>query len=289
MRLLLLIFLSFYSLLAREIELEVLGSGGPEIDGRASTSYLLYIDKKARLLVDMGSGSMLRFEQSGAKLKDLEAIVLTHLHIDHSVDLPSYVKAGYFSYRKQKLDIIGPFGNEYFPSINEFLENLFGKNGAFRYMKDILTNKSNSFQIVPVEIAQNKFFTKIYKDFKLTLLSVNHGFIPALALKIEVDNKIIVISGDTNNANKHLNKLSKNANLLIAHHAISNLDTGFATKLHMRPSDIADIASELNIKTLLLTHRMKRTIGLEDESLKVIRKKFKSKVIFAEDRMKVKL
>jgi len=57
--------------------LEVLGSGGLEIYGRF----------------------MLRFEQSGTKLQDLEAVVLTHLHIDHLVDLPSYAKADYFPCR----------------------------------------------------------------------------------------------------------------------------------------------------------------------------------------------
>jgi len=46
--------------------LEVLGSGGPELgDGRASSGYLVWMDGKARILVDMGSGSMLNFEQSG--------------------------------------------------------------------------------------------------------------------------------------------------------------------------------------------------------------------------------
>jgi len=39
-------------LFAHKIELEILGSGGPEIDGRASTSYLLWIDNKAKLIVE---------------------------------------------------------------------------------------------------------------------------------------------------------------------------------------------------------------------------------------------
>ncbi len=99
MRFILIFFIFYTTLLSQKIELEILGSGGPELDGRASTSYVLWIDNKAKLLVDMGSGSMLRFEQSNAKLKDLEAVVLTHLHIDHSVDLPSFVKAGYFTSR----------------------------------------------------------------------------------------------------------------------------------------------------------------------------------------------
>ena len=48
--------------------LQVLGSGGPELeDGRASSGYVIWQDGKARVLVDMGAGSLLRFEKSGAK------------------------------------------------------------------------------------------------------------------------------------------------------------------------------------------------------------------------------
>lgn len=179
MKLLFVLFLFVSSLFATKVELEVLGSGGPELDGRASTSYLLWIDNKAKLLVDMGSGSMLRYEQSGAKLKDLEAIALTHLHIDHCVDLASYVKAGYFTRRTNSLDVLAPFGNKYFPSINEYLQNLFGKNGAYRYMQDVLNNDSDSFQLVPIEIKENKIFKKDYPSFSLTITSVHHGIVPA--------------------------------------------------------------------------------------------------------------
>ena len=42
--------------------LQVLGSGGPEItDQRASSGYLVWHNGKARVLVDMGGGSLLRF------------------------------------------------------------------------------------------------------------------------------------------------------------------------------------------------------------------------------------
>lgn len=114
MKFLLTLFLFSTLLFSANIKFEILGSGGPELDGRASTSYLLWIDNEAKLLVDMGSGSMLRFEESGAKLETLEATVLTHLHIDHSVDLPSFVKAGFFSSRSKPLEIIAPDGNEFF-------------------------------------------------------------------------------------------------------------------------------------------------------------------------------
>lgn len=283
-----LLFLLFSTIaFSSKIEFEILGSGGPEIDGRASTSYLLWIDNKAKLIVDMGSGSMLRFEQSGAKLETLEAVVLTHLHIDHSVDLPAFVKAGFFSSRTAPLEIIAPFGNKYFPSINEFLHNLFGTNGAYRYMNDVLSEKSDSFELIPIEISA-KTTTK-YKDFSLTFIPVHHGIVPAIALRIDVDAKSIVISGDTNNANKNLEKIAKDADLFIAHHAIAQHAGKFAKDLHMTPSIIADVAKVAHVKKVLLTHRMNRTKKKEKESLEIIKKEFNGKIIFAEDKMKIAL
>ena len=276
-------------LTATEIEIEVLGSGGPEIDGRASASYLLWIDGKARLLVDTGSGSMLRFEQSGAKLEDLEAIVLTHLHIDHAVDLPAYIKAGYFTPRNRPLPILGPIGNQYFPSTGEYVEILFGKKGAYRYMSDVLTPQSDSFQIIPESIDATKVLVRHFKNFELKLINVNHGIVPALGLRVNIGNKSIVISGDTSNVNGQLEKLTKDADLFIAHHAIPEVHGTYANNLHMTPSIIADIANRSEVKKVLLTHRMQRTIGKEEETLKLMRNKYKGPIVFAEERMKLTL
>ena len=287
MKIFILLFLLSVLIFGSKVELEILGSGGPEIDGRASTSYLLWIDGKARLIIDMGSGSMLRFEQSGAKIEDLQAVVLTHMHIDHSVDLPSFIKAGYFTNRSKSLEINAPRGNQYFPSIDEFLQTLFGKKGAYRYMNDVLHKQNDSFEIIAYEIDSNKIITKKYKDFTLELINTHHGIIPALALAINVDGKKIVISGDTNNQNLNLQKISKNANLLVAHHAIAESQKGYATKLHMPPSTIAQLVKNANVKEILLTHRMNRTIGNEKNTLKIIKKKFGGKISFAEDRMRI--
>jgi len=281
-------FLVMISLLqASKVELEVLGSGGPELDGRASTSYLIWIDGKARVIVDMGSGSMLHFEQSGAKLEDVELVVLTHLHIDHSVDLPAFIKAGYFSKRVKPLDIMAPSGNDQFPSGTEFLENLFGKKGAYRYMQDVLTDESDSFKIVPIDIKDIGMDS--YSDFKISVVRVHHGIVPSLAIRIDVGEKSIVISGDTTNKNHDIELLAMQADLFVAHHAVVESAEGYAAELHMKPSMIAKIAKEAGVKKLLLTHRMKRTIGEESATKKEIAKRYKGEVLFAEDRMKLEI
>ena len=287
MKYILFILLLANSLFGAKVEFEILGSGGPELDGRASTSYLLWIDGEAKLIVDMGSGSMLHFEQSGAKLETLQAVVLTHLHIDHSVDLPAFMKAGFFSQRSDTLDIIAPDGNAYFPSTTEFLKMLFGKRGAYRYMQDILSDNSDSFKIVPIDIKRST--RRVYKDFSLEFIRVHHGIVPSLALRIDVDGKSIVISGDTNNEDKTLENISQNADLFVAHHAVPQAEQGYAIQLHMRPLMIGKIAKNAAVKKIVLTHRMRRTLGDEKDSLKVIKSVYDGKVIFAEDRMKLEI
>ncbi|MFX9127707.1 MBL fold metallo-hydrolase, partial [Acinetobacter baumannii] len=63
---------------------------------RASSGYLIWRDGKARVLVDAGGGVALRFGEAGATMTDLDAILFTHLHVDHSGDFPALVKSSFF-------------------------------------------------------------------------------------------------------------------------------------------------------------------------------------------------
>jgi ribonuclease BN (tRNA processing enzyme) len=286
MKNLLIFFMPFY-LFASEISIQVLGSGGPELGKRASASYIIKRDNKALILIDFGGGAFLRFGQAKANLEDLEAVLLTHLHIDHVVDLPALMKAGYFSQRTRPLAIVGPNSNNYFPSISEYLDLQFGKNGAYRYMSDILTSDSDSFTIYPQQVDSKKELS--FNGFTVTSIPVEHGIVPSLAYKIDIDGKRIVFSGDTTAHDKGLEILSKNADILIAHHAIPQEGYHAARRLHMTPERIAQIASVSTSDKLLLSHRMKRTYGAEQESSDIITKHYQGKIIWAEDLMNIDL
>jgi len=110
------------------VAVQVLGSGGPIADdGRASSGYLVWIDGHARLLVDAGGGTFLRFGEAGASIADLDVICLTHLHTDHAADVPALLKGGYFSDRTRSLPIVGPTGRGVFPGTAAFLQRLFAR------------------------------------------------------------------------------------------------------------------------------------------------------------------
>src|ERR1700688_3415187 len=71
------------------VAVRVLGSGAPGcVKDRANTSYLLWIGNQAKILVDAGGGAYVRFGQAQAKFSDLSVILVSHLHPDHSSDLP---------------------------------------------------------------------------------------------------------------------------------------------------------------------------------------------------------
>lgn len=270
------------------VELQVLGSGGPEMQAqRASSSYLVWQDGKARVLIDSGGGSALRFGEAGARMADLDLVLFTHFHADHSADFPALVKSAFFEDRQRNLPVYGPAGNTLFPSAKEFLRNLFGeKHGAFRYLSEYITPGTGSYllqahSVKPKAGAVSRVFSNAGITAEAT--TVIHGPVPALAWLVQIGDFRIAFSGDTNGDNGNLEKLAAGADLFVAHNAVPESAMGTARRLHMPPSVIARIASTAKVKRLVLSHRMQRTLGKETETLATILRSYTGPTAFAND------
>ena len=286
-RLLILALLLISCTFAKEIKVQVLGSGGPELnDNRASSAYIIWIDNKSKILVDFGSGASFRFEEVQAKIEDIDLILLTHLHIDHTASLPSLLKASYFSKRVKDIEIYGPSKGLFVPDTKTFVNRLFeNKKGAWEYMGDFLDGNAQ-FKLQVSSIPFSKEITTIYNkdDIKIETISVNHGPIPARAYKITVDNKSITFTGDMSGKYNTLEKLAINSDILIAHNAVPKGATGVARNLHMTPDIIGQISKEAKIKNLVLSHRMLRTLGKEESTKEEINKYYQGSINFADDK-----
>ena len=273
---------------AQGISVQVLGSGGPELqDKRASSSYLVWENGRPRVLVDAGGGSALRFGESGAQMSQLDVILFTHLHVDHTADFPALIKSSWFEDRKRLLPIYGPEGNDFMPSTTEFVSDFFGdKHGAYRYLSELLVSgEGGSYQMQPHNVAGSASPVEVFRSGDLAVSSVRvvHGGVPALAWRVELGGKRIVFSGDTNGEGKGLPQLAANADLFIAHNAVPEGAVGIERKLHMPPSVIGQIAAEAHVKQLVLSHRMLRTLGKEDQTLAEIKTRYSGPVRFAND------
>jgi ribonuclease BN (tRNA processing enzyme) len=271
-----------------QVKLQVLGSGGPELsDGRVSSSHLIWVNGKARVLVDAGGGSAHQFEKTEARLNDLDALLLTHLHVDHSADFPEYIKGFYFSQRKRDWLVAGPAGNQRMPDTTGFVENLFSKKGAYRYLYSYFDPAIDTYyKVIAHDAPLDKrviHTLKISDDITAKSIAVNHGPISAVAWRVEIGDCSITFSGDMSNQYRSLAILAEETDLLVANNVIKEENTGVGRQLHMPPSEIGYIAMHSKPNRLLLAHFMTRSDPVKEQAVAIIKKHYGGEIMLAED------
>jgi ribonuclease BN (tRNA processing enzyme) len=270
------------------LAVQILGSGGPELqDKRASTSYLIWDHARARVIVDAGSGSALRFGESGATMSQPDVVLFSHFHVDHSGDFASLVFSSWFEDRSRPLPVYGPPGNKFMPSTVEFVHDLFSDpHGAWRYLSELVDrSEGDSYKLQPHDAAAGAVPILVARQGDITLYAVRviHGAFPALAWRVEIGNKRIVFSGDTNGEGAGLTQLATGADLFVAHNAVPEGATGVERNLHMPPSVIGTTAGNAHVHQLVLSHRMLRTLGKEHDTESQIRQHYPGPLAFAND------
>jgi len=257
---------------AGSIAVQILGSGGPRVNPfRSSTSYLLWVGGRARVLVDMGGGALSRFGQAQAKIDDLSLVAVSHLHPDHISDLPAFLWQSH-EVRKEPLQIVGPSGNDAAPDFSTFIARLFDeKNGAFPVLGATLGGKRRDIPEGPlstggavrldvgvVDVKKAEPSTILDRDgLTVTAQGIPHGNMPTLAYCVKVSNVSIVFSSDQMGTDPRFVDFAKGANVLIMHLA---LPAGAKNNpLHAAPDVVGRIAQEAGVGRLVISH-----IGLFD-------------------------
>lgn len=269
------------------VALQVLGSGGPVADdGRASSAYLVWLDGRARVLIDAGGGSFLRFGEAGARFADLDFVGLSHFHTDHSADFPALLKSGYFSGRTRSLAVAGPDGNDRFPGLGAWLDAMLAEGrGAYAYLAGYLDGTDGLVRIVPTEVAHDAPApVRVFENASLTIdaMHVPHGIVPALAFRVRAGGTTIVFSGDQNLSGPAFLPFARNADVLVLHMALPEGATS-GTQLHAVPSRIGEFAAEAEPRTVLLSHFMARSLRDLDGNVAEVKNRFGGKLLLADD------
>jgi ribonuclease BN (tRNA processing enzyme) len=195
--------------------------------------------------------------------------------------------SSWFEDRKRPLPVYGPPGNDFMPSTTEFVRDLFSEpHGAWRYLSELVEpGAKGTYTLEPHDVAAGSKPVLVFRNSDMVVYAVRviHGGFPALAWRVEVGGKRIVFSGDTNGEGDGLTQLASNADLFVAHNAVPEGATGVERRLHMPPSVIGMIASNAHAKRLVLSHRMLRTLGKENETEAEIKRHFSGPIAFAND------
>ncbi|HEY8715301.1 MAG TPA: MBL fold metallo-hydrolase [Candidatus Acidoferrum sp.] len=273
------------------LEVVVLGSGGPRAFGRAGSSFVVLVDGTPRILVDAGPGAFLRIGELKLDLDKVDTVLLTHLHIDHSGDLPAFFNAraltsdGPISYR-----VFGPDGSGLFPKTSRFIDLLVGDEGAFAYQKTF--GARETFTVRDLAIGLESTRTKIVDEGGLVVeeTATHHGDCPSVAYRVAYQGVAVVFSGDMDaSALPNLVQLAKGADLLIFNCAVLDPPGSPAQlyELHTPPTKIGQAAKEAGVKTLLLSHLAPDVEGKEAAVRRSIRASFAGPVAFATDKLHV--
>jgi len=281
---------------ANGVALQILGSGGPIADdGRASSSYIVWIDGKSRVLIDAGGGSFLRFGEAKGSFGDLELIGLSHFHADHSADFIALLKSGNFAKRDRPLTVVGPSGAPRFPGLIEFLHsNLNSETGAFKYLSGYLDGSGGLPPLIPLEIVPSAPSDRDLLPDNYTISAfathVPHGIVPALGFRIEAGSgKSIVFSSDQNGSDSEFPAFARHASMLVMHLPIPENAGDAARQLHAIPSLVGKIANEAQAKRLLLSHFMARSLSSFDENVQIVRSRYDGELLTAEDLLCIRL
>jgi len=195
------------------------------------------------VLVDCGYGSMLRLSQSGYNVTDLDAIVLTHFHLDHCGEILGILKARWLN-NAGKIDIYTPKGGE--KILNKFLE-------VFEYLNEKIKYRIH-------EIDDRESFS--IGNLKFTARKTVHS-VESLGFVVNG----ILISGDTSAFS------SLYEDVEIAIHEMS-LNFGGNADFHTSPENFAENAGSISKAYLIhlyppaYVNRKKIADFLEKEGIK---------------------
>jgi ribonuclease BN (tRNA processing enzyme) len=294
------------------LELLVLGSGGPGAAGRAASSYLIFVDGVARILVDAGPGSFARLGETKASLSKTDLVLLTHLHIDHVGELPGLFKARAVSGSGPVVfNVWGPGGSPgqgqdaYFPSTREFIQLLFGPKGAFAYLSDFAApvsihahdiaarTRTNANANANANVIAAAVPEPIFKEGDLLIRAVSghHGDAPAVIFRIDHGGKSITFSGDIDAGGlPALRGIAKDTNLLVFNSVVLDPPGSPAIlyTLHTPPLAIGELAKAVGAHGLLLSHLSPGVDQQRDSVLKSIRRNYKGPVTFANDGLRAR-
>ncbi len=92
------------------MKITLLGTGCPIVSTERFGPATLVSTASAHVLIDCGSGVTQRLLAAGVPGRDIDAVLLTHLHSDHIVDLFQLVLSSWHQGRAKSLPVYGPVG-----------------------------------------------------------------------------------------------------------------------------------------------------------------------------------
>jgi ribonuclease BN (tRNA processing enzyme) len=286
---------------------------GPGVDlKRAQTATVILVDS-VPYLVDCGYGTVRNLVAGNLDGLKIEKIVFTHLHNDHTCDVPALMTLQWTGGRTKPIDLYGPYGTTSMV------------RAAVEYCKaDAEIRSVDEGRPVKVEdlykghdVAVTSKPTQVFKDERVTVTAIENTHYPeysrsqmphrSMGVRFDTPTRSIAISGDTNYS-KNLVELIKGVDVFVCEvmdqttrdrwleqlkrdpHAGDKASvTRHVAETHSTPEDVGRMAAEGKVKLVVLNHQI-TSAGTTSPLVTLIdgvRKFYSGEVIVGEDLMMI--
>ncbi len=212
----------------------VLGSGSCVPDPRKNSSGGIVEANGMLMMVDCGTGILHTIPRTKYDYRNIDAVCLTHLHLDHVNDFGAFLFAMIHDptcHREKELEVFAPIG---FVKFFNRLKNLY--SGTLE----------TSFDVVIHEMENDELD---YRDIHIQTLQTYHTE-NSIGFRLMYKDEVLCISGDTK-YNKNIVSLCMDADLAVLECSFPQTqDSG----IHLNPKLIRKIVTQAKVKKVVLTH-----------------------------------
>ena len=271
------------------MELTLLGTGCPAVHAERYGPAQIVRHGNTTLLVDCGSGVTQRMAQAGIKGSEIDAVLLTHMHSDHIVDLFQLVISSWHQGRDKPMRVFGPSGTyRYVDGMVSLWQNEMEQRILHERRPSAVALQTEVIEMTPDEVVE-------FGAMRVRAVEVDHKPVRhAYGYVFETNEAKLAISGDTRPCDALIEAV-RGADLLLhevfVHHAMKAVD-GVRTaetidqvaSYHTLSSDVGKVAAKAGVKWLALTHFVPPDCDT-DALHKEVSADFSGKITMGEDLM----
>lgn len=244
-------------------DLTVLGCAGSHTGpGRACSGYLLHAGA-TRVLLDCGNGSTANLQRY-CSVADIDAIVVSHRHVDHCVDLIGmYYALRFHEAGPKSVDLYAA------PEVVETLTGLLSEDSALEFREAFRCHEVRGGDHLDLG------------PFAVDLFDSLHP-VPTVSVRVEHEGTVLTYSGDSAGGPSLL-AAADGADTFLCEATWQGDAEDWPEGIHLVARDAGRLATEAGVDRLVLTHILGSLD--RDVSLREAQETFHGEVLLAEDNL----